>query len=224
MLLIYTFIFSVVFKARWNVTDENASMGEYAIILFAGLTPYYIFTDIVTRSTVIVLSFPNFVKKVVFPLEILVIMVAGTAIFTSLINLGLIILAMGIFTQTIHLTLILLPLIYIPLILLSLGIGWFLASLGVYLRDIGQFIGLVMQVLLFLSPIFYPVSAVPEGFRSLLSLNPLTFFITNFRNLLVWGSMISWQSWGIWMLISSAIALFGYVWFMWTKKGFADVL
>lgn len=224
LLLIYTFVFSVVFKARWQPQQENQPLGEFAIILFAGLIPYYFFSEVISRAPGLVIGNPNYVKKVVFPLEILIVVTCGTALFTSLINLGILLSAMLIFLQKIQPTILFLPLAYLPLILLCIGLGWFLASLGVYIRDINLFITLVLQVLLFLSPIFYSINSVPAAFQAILKLNPLTMIVTSFRDLLVFGKMFSITEWAVWTAIGAILAVSGYAWFLWTKKGFADVL
>ncbi len=224
LLLIYTFVFSVVFKARWLPQQEDQPLGEFAIILFAGLIPYYFFSEIISRAPGLVIGNPNYVKKVVFPLEILVTVACGTALFTSLINLGILLSAMLVFLHKLQPTLLLLPLAYLPLILLSIGLAWFLASLGVYIRDINLFITLILQVLLFLSPIFYSINSVPAEFQAILKLNPLTSIVTSFRDLLLFGNVFSIPEWTIWTVIGAIAAVSGYAWFMWTKKGFADVL
>lgn len=227
LLLIYTFVFSVVFRARWQPLDSTTAdtpMGEFAIILFTGLIPYYYFSEVLNRAPGLVLNNPNYVKKVVFPLEILVVVACGAALFTSLINLGILLVAMVVFMHTLQPTLVLLPLLYLPLIFLTAGGAWFLASLGVYIRDINLFISLVLQVLLFISPIFYPITAVPPLFQSILRLNPLTMIVTGFRDVILWGNVFPLTEWAIWMVISFFLFLFGFAWFMWTKKGFADVL
>jgi len=224
LLLIYTFVFSVVFKARWNPSEVNSPPGEFAIVLFAGLIPYYFFSEVLGRAPGIVLNNPNYVKKVVFPLEVLLVVISGTALISSMIQLGILIIAMLVILHSIPATILLLPLIYLPLILITLGFAWFLASLGVFIRDIALVISLILQVLLFLSPIFYSITAVPERFQQILRLNPLTMIVTNFRNLILWGEMFPVGEWAVWLVISIMVAIFGYLWFMWTKKGFADVL
>ncbi|NLG96475.1 MAG: ABC transporter permease [Chloroflexi bacterium] len=224
MLLIYTFVFSVVFNARWRPTDEVVPLGEFAITLFAGLIPFNLFSEVVNRSPGIIFSYPNYVKKVIFPLEILPVMITGTALFTSFVSLVILTLASWVFMHVFSPTMIFLPLIYIPLVLLSLGLGWILASLGVYIRDIGQAIPLVVQVLLFVSPIFYSTSSVPEQYRAIIMINPLTMIVNDFRQLLLWGQFFPVKEWLVWTIISGFIAVVGYVWFMATKKGFADVM
>lgn len=224
MLLIYTFVFSVVFKSRWRPDVENVPMGEFALTLFAGLIPFNLFSEVVNRSPGIVVGYPNYVKKVVFPLEILSIVIAGTAFINSLISLGVLLVASLVLLGTIPTTIFFLPLLYIPLILLSTGLSWFLSSWGVYIRDVGQIVSVVTQVLFFMTPIFYSLDSVPEQFQAVLQINPLSMIVTSFRQVLLWAEMFPLKEWAIWTGIGTLIAIFGYIWFMGTKKGFADVL
>lgn len=222
-LLIYTFVFSVVFKARWPGQVET-SLGAYAVILFAGITPFNVFSMVASRAPGLILGVPSYVKKVVFPIEMMPVVVLGSALFTSLINIVLIILANYLFLHKYSAAIIFLPMAYLPLIFLCLGIGWFLASLGVYIRDIGQGVAIVLQMLFFLSPIFYPIEAVPDTLQKIIMVNPLTLIVTFFRQILIWNMPLPWVSWALVTIAAFVFALLGYVWFMKTKKGFADVL
>ena len=222
-LLTYTFVFSVIFKARWQGQAET-SPGQFAVVLYAGMTAFNIFSTMATRSPGLILSVPNYVKKVVFPTEIMPVIALGSALFTSLINVVLVIFINLIFQHSFSAALIFLPLAYLPLIFLSLGTGWLLASLGVYIRDIGQGVVIAVQILFFLSPIFYPIEAVPESFQKILYANPLTIIVTSFRQTMVWNLPLPWTNWILITLATFVFALLGYVWFMKTKKGFADVL
>jgi lipopolysaccharide transport system permease protein len=224
MLIVYAFVFSVVFQARWGEAGGSPRKGEFALTLFAALIPFGVFTEVVNRAPSIVLSSPNYVKKVVFPLEILPVAAVGSALVHSFISSGILLAGSLLLLGYVSPAVVLLPLAYVPLVLLTLGLAWFLASLGVYVRDIGQVIGVVTQVLFFLSPIFYPVSAVPERLRFILYANPLTSILTDFRRTLRWGAAPAWESWAALTLGTALVALLGYAWFMQTKKGFADVM
>jgi lipopolysaccharide transport system permease protein len=223
MLVIYTFVFSIVFQSSWQA-GTKPTLGEFALTLFAGLAAFNLFSEVVNRAPTLILAVPNYVKKVVFPLEILPIVTVGSALVNSLIMAGLVLLGSILLFGHISGTIFLLPLAYLPLSLLSLGLSWFLASLGVYVRDIGQGIGVAVQMLFFLSPVFYPVTAVPEPFRGIMMVNPLTLVLTEFRQTLLWSEMIDWVSWGIWVGATLLFAILGLIWFMKTKKGFADVM
>jgi lipopolysaccharide transport system permease protein len=222
MLLVYTFVFSVVFKSRW--TGGSESKTEFALILFAGLIVFNLFAECINRAPSLILSNPNYVKKVVFPLDILPFVGLLSALYHSLISLSVWLVAhLAIFGLP-PLTALLLPLAMIPLLLFIMGISWALASLGVFLRDVGQFITVLTTVLMFLSPIFYPVSALPEAYRHLLYLNPLSPVIEMTRDLLYWGKLPNWADLSIYWLVTAAIAWLGFAWFQKTRKGFADVI
>jgi lipopolysaccharide transport system permease protein len=220
----YAFVFSVVFRVRWGPADGASRPGEFALVLFAGLIPFHVLAEVMSRAPSVVLAVPNYVKKVVFPLEILPVVTVGSAVVHSLISVGILLVAGWAFLGAVPVTVALLPLAYLPLVLLSLGLGWFLGALGVYVRDVGQAVGVVIQVLLFVSPIFYPTTAVPEAFRPALYANPLTSIVGEFRRTLLWGGPLDWAPWGGLLLLTAAVALLGYAWFMQTKKGFADVM
>jgi len=223
MLTIYTFVFSIVFNARWR-QDVDVPRGEFALTLYAGLIAFNLFSEVLNRAPSIVTQYPNYVKKVVFPLEILVVVITITSLTTSIINLSILLVGSLIILKTIPLTIIFLPLIYLSLVLLTMGSAWFLASLGVYIRDIGQLIGVLTTVLFFMTPIFYSADAVPPAFQFIMRFNPLAMIVENFRRLLIWGEPPTFPSWAIWTGIFIILILGGYTWFMATKKGFADVL
>jgi lipopolysaccharide transport system permease protein len=183
-----------------------------------------LFSEVLNRAPGLILSNVNYVKKVVFPIEILPVVIMGAALFHSLISLTVLLAAFALFNGYLHWTAVFIPLVLLPLIVLSTGLAWMLASLGVFLRDVGQTISIVTTVLMFLSPVFYPVTAVPERFRPYILANPLTFVIEQAREVLVWGHMPNWMGLGAYALIAVAIAWTGYAWFQKTRKGFADVL
>ncbi|WP_324711017.1 ABC transporter permease [Pseudomonas citronellolis] len=223
MLVVYTFVFSVVFKARW-AGSEPQSHGEFAIILFSGMIVHSLFAEVLNKAPSLIITNVNYVKKVVFPLEILPIISLGGALFHTLISIVVLLLAAWLITGTLYWTIILVPLVYMPLIVLTLGLAWILASLGVYLRDINQTIGIITTVMLFLSPVFFPVSALPENYRPLMQFNPLTFIIEQARAVLVWGQLPDFQGLVLYSLIALLVAWVGYAWFQKTRRGFADVL
>lgn len=222
MLAVYTIIFSVVFQARWG--SGAGSKTEFAVVLFSGLLMFNLFAECINRSPSLILSNVNFVKKVVYPLEILPVISMFSALFHALISLGVWFLSYAIFFGFPHVISLLLPLIVIPHLMLILGLSWSLASLGVYLRDVSQIIGVITSVMMFMSPVFYPVEALPETYRHLLYLNPLTPVIEMTRNVLFWNKMPDFQLLGIYWFATALIAWLGFAWFQKTRKGFADVL
>jgi lipopolysaccharide transport system permease protein len=223
MLVIYTFVFSVVFKARWGVnTDETKT--QFAIVLFVGMIVHGLFADVINRAPALIISNVNFVKKVVFPLDILPSVAISTALFHSLVSLGVLVVGFLLFNGYLNWTSIFIPFVLLPLIILTLGFAWMLASLGVFLRDLGQITGIITMVMLFASPIFYPVTALPVELRPWIMANPLTFIIEQARAVLIWGHLPDWLGLGIYTLAATAVAWAGYAWFQKTRKGFADVL
>ncbi len=221
MLSVYTFVFSVVFQARWGGSGENRF--EFALVLFAGLIVFNLFSECVARAPGLVLSNANYVKKVIFPLEILPWVSLGSALFHAAISIGVLVLSLGV-ALSLPWTAVFLPLVLLPLVLLVMGLSWLLASLGVFVRDVSQFVGMVMTVLMFMSPIFYPASALPEAVRGWLFLNPLTFIIEQTRDVLIWGNQPNWSGLALYTLFALAMMQAGYFWFQKTRKGFADVL
>ena len=222
MLTVYTFVFSEVFKARWSAGSESKT--EFALVLFAGLIVFNLFAECINRAPGLIVSNPNYVKKVVFPLEILPFVGLLSATYHMLISLCVLLAAYLVVLGMPHATVLLLPLVILPFGLFIMGVSWALASLGVYLRDISQFIGLVTTSLMFLSPIFYPANAVLESYRYLLYLNPLTWVIEMTRDLLLWGRIPDLGLILIYWLAAGIIACLGFAWFQKTRRGFADVL
>ncbi|MBV4365395.1 ABC transporter permease [Erwinia sp. BNK-24-b] len=224
MLAVYTFVFSVVFKARWGASSVAASKSDFAVILFVGLIVHTLFAETLTRAPSLIIANVNYVKKVVFPLEILSITSLASVVFHSLVSLIVLLSAFFIFNGFIHWTAIFIPVVLFPLILVTLGLSWFLSSLGVFLRDVGQTIAILMTILMFLSPIFYPISSLPPNFQSVIMLNPLTFIIEQARSVLIWGKLPDFVGLAIYSAISLLICWACYAWFQKTRKGFADVL
>lgn len=222
LLAVYTFVFSEVFKARWG--EGVGSKSEFAIALFTGLMIFNVFAECFNRAPMLMLSNVNYVKKVVFPLEILPVVALGSALFHLLVSMVVWLLFFIVCMGVPPLMAMLFPVTFLPLLLFSLGIGWFLASLGVYLRDISQFTSILTTVLMFMSPIFYPISALPKAYQGMMLLNPMTTVIEQTRNLLMWGRAPDWTQLVIYTLVMLAIACSGFAWFQKTRKGFADVL
>lgn len=223
MLIIYTFVFSIIFQAKWDtfITDSRE---EFALILFAGIIAFNIFGDAVLNAPLLITTRPNYVKRIVFPLEILPVSGLAPVLLQAGFNLIILLLGSLLFLGQISSTLYLLPLAFLPLILLSLGLGWFLSSLGVFIRDMVHFLRIIVQMLFFLTPIFYPISAVPESFQIWLNINPLTYLIDHFRQVTLLGEVPNLVEYGAMLVFTAAVCLGGYVWFMKSKKTFADVL
>lgn len=222
MLAVYTFVFSIVFEARWG-SRGGGDKFEFALVLFVGLIVFNLFSECVTRAPSLILSNANYVKKVIFPLEILPWVSLGSSLFHAAIS-TLVLLIFLAFVGSVSWTILLLPLVLLPLLVFVMGVSWLIASVGVFIRDIGQFIGMVTTVLMFMSPIFYPASALPESVRGYLFLNPLTFIIEQAREVVIWGNLPDWGGLALYLGLASLVAWAGLFWFQKTRKGFADVL
>ncbi len=223
MLAVYTFVFSVVFQARWGGAGTGGKF-EFALVLFSGLIVFNLFAECVSQAPNLVLGNTSYVKRVVFPLEILPWVTLGSVLFHAAINLLVLLVAFGLAGLPLGAAAFCLPLVLLPLLLLTLGLCWWLASVGVFLRDIGQMVAMSLTVLMFLSPIFYPASSLPESARGWLFLNPLTFIIEQVRQVLIANQLPSWPSLGLYALVALGVAWSGFFWFQKTRKGFADVL
>jgi lipopolysaccharide transport system permease protein len=171
MLLIYTFVFSVIFKSSWRSTSEGHA--DFAITLFAGMIVFGLFSECINRAPGLVLNNPNYVKKVLFPLEILPWISLGSGLFHAAISVAILVIFLWLLNHTIPSTALYLPIVLLPLVLLVLGLCWFLAALGVYLRDISQTVGILTTGLMFISPVFYSTEALPSDLQQYISLNPL---------------------------------------------------
>jgi lipopolysaccharide transport system permease protein len=193
MLVVYTFVFGVVFRARWGLGDD-ASTAKFAVVLFSGLITYNLFSECVNRAPRLILS-------------------VGVLIAFSAVVQG-----------AVPWTVILLPLVWLPFVLLTMGICWFLAATGVFMRDVGHVIGVLTTAMLFLSPIFYPIDALPAVYRPWIQINPLTFVLEQVRGVMIFGRPPDWIGLALYGVASAAVAGLGFAWFQKTRRGFADVL
>jgi lipopolysaccharide transport system permease protein len=223
MLSIYTFVFQTVFKSRWSDSSGETTL-SFAIILFLGLTVHGLLTEILTKSPLLIVNNQNFVKKIVFPLDILPWVTLMGGLFTFIISFSLLLILILCELKTIPVTALLLPIILLPYCILLLGVSWFLAALGVYLRDIQQITGTLSTLLLFLSPVFYSTSILPAQFQTLLFLNPLSYVVEASRAVLIYGNLPSFSGLAIYSCIAVMVAYTGNFFFRKVKPGFADVL
>lgn len=221
MLIVYTFVFSVVFKSRWGGSESKTL---FAMVVFVGIVVLNLFNEVINRSPSLILSNANYVKKVVFPIEILPVVTLGAALFHCLINFGVLFTAYAIINGYIQWTVMFIPIVLFPLILIILGLSWGLAALGVYLRDVNQTIGIITMMFMFLSPVFYPITAVPDTFQPYIMANPLSFVIEQIRELVILGNLPNWYGLLIYSSISVLLLWLGYAFFQKTRNGFADVV
>ncbi|MBP9713231.1 MAG: ABC transporter permease [Sterolibacterium sp.] len=224
MLAVYTFVFSVVFQARWGGAGGGAGKVEFALILFSGLIVFNLFAECISQAPGLILANTNYVKRVVFPLEILPWVSLGSALFHAGINLVVLLVALLVTGHGGGWAVLTLPLVLLPFLWLVLGLSWWLSASGVFLRDISQMVGMVITVLMFLSPIFYPLSAMPASVHGWLFLNPLAFIIEQTREVLIWNRLPDAWGLGWYTLVALTVAWSGFFWFQKTRKGFADVL
>lgn len=222
MLLVYTMAFGFIMKGRWP--GSTGSTTDFALILFAGLTVHGFFAECFTRAPQLIVSNTSYVKRVVFPLDILVWSMTLSALFHLLMNMVVLLLLYLCVKGSIHPTAVLLPVVVLPLVILTVGIGWISSALGVYLRDIGQIAGVIAAAMLFLSSAIIPVESVPASYRIVFELNPLTFIINQVREVVIWGRLPDWTGLALYTLIACVVAFVGHRLFNKLRVGFADVL
>ena len=221
MLGIYSFVFGTIFRPRWM---QDGGESSFALVLFCGLTAYGFFSESLSRSASLITGNPNYVKKIIFPLEVLAVTNVLAALVQSLAGFTILLLAQFWLQGYVPLTAWLMPLAILPLVLVTLSLSWFFAALAVYFRDIENLMGLMLSGLMFLSPVFYSLQAVPERVRPLFYLNPLTWAVEDLRRVLLWGQGLDWQAWGLQLAIAWLMLGLAYAWFKRLQPGFADVL
>lgn len=223
MLGVYTFVFVEVFKARWPGVEELGGLA-FAQRLFAGLMVFTLFSEVVGRAPNLIVEQINLVKKVAFPLELLVFITMGSALFHFLVSTLILLLSLLALDSQLSLTMLLLPVVILPLLPLLLGLGWLLSALGVFVRDIGPIVTVSVSLLMFMSPVFYSVRSLSPQWQFWMGLNPLTPVIENLRLVVFSGAMPDWGSWFVALGVGCVFALFGAWVFKVTRDGFADVL
>lgn len=222
MLAVYTVVFSVAFKAKWGVGEE--SKVAFAIVLFSGMIVHSFFAECLNRAPGLITNHANYVKKVVFPLEILPWMALFSALLHFLVSFGVLLVFCLLAGVPVHAGVLLVPIVLLPLVLMILGVSWVFASLGVYLRDLAQVMGIVTTVALFLAPVFYPIDALPPAYQTLLAWNPITLPIIQLRDVMLWGRPLQWVDWAVSLAVGAAVCQAGFWWFQKSRRGFADVL
>jgi lipopolysaccharide transport system permease protein len=222
MLGVYTFVFGKVLEVRWP--DQGGGSLEFAAILFSGMIIHGILAECLTQASTLIASNPQYVKKVVFPLEALPWVTVISAFFQGLISTGVLVAYLLIVNGSLPGTAILFPLPLFSLTLVCIGIGWLIAATAVFLKDIAQLTGILSTILFFMAPILYPKTALPEGFQNILYLNPITFVIEQFRSVVLWGEMPDWSGLAIYTAVALIFCWGSLVWFQRSRRGFADVL
>ncbi len=224
LLAMYAVVFGVIFKTKWDTGTTNPGKFDYPLGLFAGLIVVTFFNECLNRSPTLILNNANFVKKVVFPLEALVPVMVFSALFQALASF----VVLTAFYACVHAPLgpaiLLAPLVLIPLVFMTAGICWFLASLGLFLRDMSQIMVFVTTIIMFVSPVFYPTSQIPVFFRKFIILNPIAVIIEQFRAIVLIGQPPDLRTLGAYSLAAILVCSAGYAWFQATRHEFADVI
>jgi lipopolysaccharide transport system permease protein len=219
MLAIFAFVFGQVFQARWPQQDSGL---PFWLLLYSGLITFNIFAETVSRAPASVRGYPSFVKKIIFPLHILPLVPLGAALVHAAFNF-LILMAALAWTGGLHGQILLFPFLLFPVLLLALGISWFVAAWGVFIKDMTQILPVFVQMLMFLSPVFYPMSAVPAALRPAYLYNPLGIVIEASRAV-VTGQPIDWSAWGMTFGVCLGMSMLGYAFFQHSREEFADAL
>jgi len=224
MLSVYTLVFGVVFAQRWPGRAGEGGIGMFALVLLSGLLLQGLLAEVLTRAPLLVVAQPNYVKKIVFPLEVLGWVSMLSSGFHALVGLLLLVLVNGAFGTGFAWGQLALPLVWLPFCLVLMGLNWLIAALGVYVRDLAQAMGSVVMLLMFLGPVFYPREAMPEGLRGWLALNPVTIPLEQTRHLLFEGRFPDWLPLAQYAGAAVCVYAVGLWVFATLKKGFADVV
>lgn len=222
MLVVYTFVFRTVLKARWPGAEDSNS--EFALQIFSGLLVFSLFSEVIGRAPKLVLEQPNLVKKVIFPLEILPWSALLASYFHAVLSVFVLLGGTLFFRGELTMHVLAVPVVLLAFMPVMLGLSWFLAALGVYMRDIGHVVGLILTPLLFLSPVFYPTSALPEFVQNYMMFNPLALIIESLRDVMLSASWPDFTALGIYFVVGLSVAVVGAWCFEKTRRGFADVL
>lgn len=222
LLLTYTLVFSVFFRNKWG--EGLDWHGSFTVMLFCGMIPFNFFSEVVSRSPMLILGSPNYVKRVSFPVELLPIVSTATALFNAVIGTILLLAAILLLKGSWPVTLPALLLIWIPLIVFTLACSLVLAAASVFLRDLQHTVGLLLNVLFFLTPIFYPETLVPEKWRFLLYLNPMAYVAVHSRRIAVLGIWPDWSMWAVFTILCLLLLWSATSWFASIRRRFADVL
>jgi lipopolysaccharide transport system permease protein len=221
MIAIFTFIFAGLFRARFGASGSG---WDYALYLFCGLLPWTAFQESLQLSSTTIVSHANLVKRVVFPLETLPVAQSLAALGNQMFGTIALLAGTVLIRHELHVTMLWLPVLVLPQLLATLGAAWLLASLGVFLRDIVQGITLLLMAWMYLTPIIYPESIVPERFKPFINLNPFTPLVRSYRRIMLEGAVPDWSGLAYFTLFAIIIFIFGYWWFARTRKNFADVI
>lgn len=218
---IFTFIFAGLFGARFGARGTS---WDYALYLFCALLPWTMFQETLQQSSNTIVTHANLVKRVVFPLETLPVAQALAALGNQMFGTLALVVAALVVNHELHATILWLPALVIPQLIAALGAAWLVASLGVFWRDITQGITLVLMAWMYLTPIIYPESIVPERYRPFINANPFTALVRSYRRIFLEGAAPDWSSLAYFSAFAAVLFVFGYWWFAKTRRNFADVI
>lgn len=221
MLILYTYVFSTILKVRVGPADGT---GIFAIYLFCGMLPWNAFQEAVSRSATVVLDNANLIKRTVFPAEILPIYIVASGLVNELIGLGVLLVAVLLTAKTLSPVLLFLPVVLLLQGAFTLGLAWIIAAINVFLRDVGQLLGMALTLWLFLTPVFYPPSLVPPSLKWVLLINPMMWVVESYRSVILRGTMPSLTGLLALALCASIAFVAGRLLFRRMQGAFADVI
>lgn len=218
---VYALVFGLILQPRWpNVSDPSM----FTLLLFSGLLVFNFFSECASRATSLIVANANYVKKVVFPVDLLIWVPIGSALFHMALGTIAWTILVLLFDGQLYWTFILAPLVLFPLVIMSAGISYFLSAIGVFIRDVGQVIAVSVQLLMYLGPVIYPRKVLPESFQWLMVFNPITVPVEQFRNILNYGLVPDLRALAVYAAVGCAVAWLGKMFFEKTRHGFADVI
>jgi lipopolysaccharide transport system permease protein len=223
MLGVYSFVFVGVFRASWPGSPKGSGL-EFALQVFAGLLVFNLFSEVASKAPNLIVEQPNLVKKVIFPIELLSWVTVLSGLFHLLISVGTLLIVLLIARGAVPVTALALPIVLLPFLPLLLGLGWAFSAIGVFVRDVGPVMNMVVSLTMFMSPIFYSVASLDSELQFWMNLNPLTLIIEQVRAVLLQGLWPAWDALGIYALVATLFAALCATFFQLTRKGFADVL
>lgn len=223
MLGVYSFVFVGVFRASWPGSPKGGGL-EFALQVFGGLLVFNLFGEVASKAPNLIVEQPNLVKKVIFPIELLSWVTVLSGLFHMLISVGTLLIVIVLVRGSLPVTALALPIVLLPFLPFLLGLSWFFSAIGVFVRDVGPVMNMVVSLTMFMSPIFYSVKSLDAQWQFWMNLNPLTLLIEQVRAVLLQGHWPAWGDLAIYGLFACLFAAAGATFFQLTRKGFADVL
>lgn len=221
-MLLYTFLFGIVLQVRFGGAGTGTS--NFALYMMCGFLPYIAMSEAISNATTKILEEPNLVKRVVFPLQILPFVVTISGFMSGIISLAIVVVFAAFQIHTIHPTVLLLPMVVIPHFLFTAGFAWFISALGVFVRDCKHFMALALSAWMYATPIVYPADRLPEEWRWLSWVNPISGMISDYRHLILEGKIPEFVPYVSYSVVAILFCAGGFYFFHKTKDSFADVM